>query len=181
MSLITDLNWKKDSLGYSEFVEPIVSVVERIGEVIIKHYNDINVKDLCRCSRIILSGTTLKDRRAIQEPEKFSWLKQTDKPVLGICAGMEIIGQVFNMQIVSGLEIGMTQITTLKDNTLFSGIFKAYSLHKYAVKPSADFEVLAKSAQCVQAIKHKTKPIYGVLFHPEVRNVDILKRFVTLN
>jgi GMP synthase-like glutamine amidotransferase len=30
----------------------------------------------------------------------------------------------------------------------------------------------------VQAIKHKQKDIFGVLFHPEVRNREIIERFV---
>ena len=75
-------------------------------------------------------------------------------------------------------EIGMTEITTSKANLLFSSKFKAYSLHNYALVPSADFEVLAESTNCVQAIKHKQKDIYGVLFHPEVRNKGVLQRFI---
>jgi GMP synthase (glutamine-hydrolysing) len=66
----------------------------------------------------------------------------------------------------------------LKDNPLFSGDFRAYSLHTIRVDLPDEFEVWAQSAKCVQAIKHKTKPIYGVLFHPEVRNQEILKNFV---
>ena len=58
--------------------------------------------------------------------------------------------------------------------------FEAYELHNYSVKPSKDFEILAKSKKCVQAIKHKSKPIYGILFHPEVRNKWIIKRFLKL-
>ena len=76
------------------------------------------------------------------------------------------------------LGIGMTQITTLKANPLFSSTFKAYSLHNFSVVPSDDFEVLAESTHCVQAIKHRKRDVYGVLFHPEVRNKEILQRFI---
>jgi GMP synthase-like glutamine amidotransferase len=82
------------------------------------------------------------------------------------------------MRLIKCLEIGMTQITTLKENPLFSGNFKAYSLHSYCIASSGDFEVWAKSAKCIQIIKHKIKPIYGMLFHPEVRNQEMLKRFI---
>ncbi len=85
---------------------------------------------------------------------------------------------VFGARLVKSLEIGMTQITSLKENPLVSGEFKAYSLHSYCVEASEEFEVWAKSAKCIQIIKHKTKPIYGVLFHPEVRNQEIIKRFI---
>jgi GMP synthase (glutamine-hydrolysing) len=112
---------------------------------------------------------------------RFQWLKETEKPVLGICAGMETIGMVFGARLVKCLEIGMTHIISLKDNPLFSADFKAYSLHSYCVETSEEFEVWAKSAKCIQFIKHKTKPIYGALFHPEVRNQELIKRFIELN
>jgi len=38
--------------------------------------------------------------------------------------------------------------------------------------------VLAESAKCVHAIKHKLKDVYGVLFHPEVRNKEVVERFI---
>ena len=131
--------------------------------------------------QIILSGTALKDTATLSQPEKFDWLKETEKPVLGICAGMETIGVVFGCALIRCLEIGMTPISVVKENPFFSGDFKAYSLHSYCVEPSEDFEVLAKSAKCIQVIKHKNKPIYGVLFHPEVRNPELIKRFIHWN
>ncbi|HEX9863034.1 MAG TPA: hypothetical protein VGB11_07125, partial [Candidatus Bathyarchaeia archaeon] len=69
-------------------------------------------------------------------------------------------------------------VTTLMANPLFSSSFKAYALHNYSIQPSLEFDVLADSAKCVQAIKHKHKDIYGVLFHPEVRNKEIIQRFI---
>jgi GMP synthase-like glutamine amidotransferase len=90
---------------------------------------------------------------------------------------MQTIGLVFGGRIEKCCEIGMTEIVTSKVNLLFSSTFKAYALHNYALMPSGEFEVLAKSAKCVQAIKHKQKNIYGVLFHPEVRNREVVERF----
>lgn len=180
MILVVDMNWKKDSLGYYEFVAPLVEVVQKFEKVAVKHYSEIKTQDTVNYSRIIFSGAALKDVAFLRCPEKFSWLKQVDKPVLGICAGMEIIGLVFGLRLLRNLEIGMTKIITLKENPLFSGTFKAYSLHSYTVEPSENFETLAESTQCIQAIKHKQKSIYGVLFHPEVRNQEILEAFIQL-
>ena len=181
MILTVDMNWKKNSLGFYEFVLPITAVAEKLDECLVKHYLEVTDEDINRCDRIILSGTPLKDTATLSQPEKFAWLKETEKPVLGICAGMETIGLVFGMLMIRCLEIGMTQITTLKQNPLFCGDFKAYSLHSYCVEPSSDFDVWAKSAKCSQIIKHKIKPIYGVLFHPEVRNSELIKQFIILN
>jgi GMP synthase (glutamine-hydrolysing) len=181
MILIIDMNWKKDSLGYYEFVLPIASIAKSIDEYTAKHHLEVTNKELSQCDIVILSGTALKDMATLSRLEKFQWLKETEKPVLGICAGMETIGMVYGMRLTRCLEIGMTLVKVVKENPLFSGGLKAYSLHSVCVEPSADFEVWAESAKCAQVIKHKMKPIYGVLFHPEVRNPELIKRFLELN
>jgi GMP synthase-like glutamine amidotransferase len=179
MILVVDMNWKRGSLGYYEFVLPIVEVAQELEGCTVKHYAEVANADLAECSRIILSGTALKDNVTLGQPEKFQWLKTFDKPVLGICAGMQTIGVVFGLQLPRCLEIGMTEVKTLVENPLFSGTFRVYSLHNFSVESSEEFEVLAASEECPQVLKHKQKSIYGVLFHPEVRNADILKRFIS--
>jgi GMP synthase-like glutamine amidotransferase len=178
MILIVDMNYKKDSLGFSEFVSPIVTIVEKLDEYSVRHFSEIRHDDISRCRKVILSGTSLKDHATLQQVEKFQWIKGCDKPVLGICAGMQTIGLVFGTRLSDCVEIGMTETSTLKENILFSSKFKVYELHNYSVPTSTDFDVLAESEQCIQAFKHKKKVIYGVLFHPEVRNKDVLQRFV---
>jgi len=178
MILVVDMNFKKDSLGFYEFVSPIVNIAEELEECVVKHYTEVAPKDLQRSGKIILSGTALKDNATLNQTSNFKWMKDCDKPILGICAGMQTLGLVFGGRLQECLEIGMTQIETLKANPLFSSNFKAYSLHNYSIQPSDEFEALAESAKCIQAIKHKQKNIYGVLFHPEVRNPEIIQRFV---
>ncbi|MFA5312508.1 MAG: gamma-glutamyl-gamma-aminobutyrate hydrolase family protein, partial [Methanomassiliicoccales archaeon] len=46
-----------------------------------------------------------------------------------------------------------------------------------------EFEILAHSENCrIEAIRHRTRPIYGLQFHPEVENTehgyDIFKNFL---
>lgn len=181
MILIVDMNWKRSSLSYYEFVLPIVEIVGKLDECRIKHYGEVTSEDLSQCDRIILSGTALKDTVTLSQPEKFQWLKETEKPVFGICAGMQTCGIVFGASLVKCVEIGMTLITTVKENRFMQGNFNAYSLHSYCVEPSDEFEVWAKSDKCIQVVKHRTKPVYGVLFHPEVRNQELIKNFIEAN
>ena len=178
MILIVDMNWKKDSLGYYEFVLPIARIVVRVDRFITKHFLEVCSKDLNLCDKIILSGTTLKDNTTLNQLEKFNWLKKIEKPVLGICAGMETIGLIYGARLQECVEIGMTNISTTKENPLFKSDFAAYSLHSICVEESEEFESLARSPQCIQAIKQKNKDIYGVLFHPEVRNPEIITNFI---
>jgi GMP synthase-like glutamine amidotransferase len=181
MILVVDMNWKKDSLAYGEFVLPIVMAVEPLEPCKVKHYLEVESQEPADYSRIILSGTALKDFAFLEHLDRFSWIKNCEKPILGICAGMQTISQVYGVPLTACLQVGMTEIIPLKENPLFRGSFKAYALHSYSVTPSATFEVLAESSKCIQALKHKQKTIYGVLFHPEVRNPDILHRFAKLN
>jgi GMP synthase-like glutamine amidotransferase len=178
MILVVDMNFKKDSLGFPEFVSPIISVATELDECFVKHYLEMKQEDISNCSKIILSGTALKDNATLNQTDRFKWIKDCNKPILGICAGMQTTGLVFGAHLETCLEIGMTQIATLKANPLFSSTFRAYELHNYSVQPSIEFDVLADSAKCVQAIKHKQKDIYGVLFHPEVRNKEIIQHFI---
>jgi GMP synthase-like glutamine amidotransferase len=178
MILVVDMNSKKNSFGFYEFVLPIVSIAEELEKCVVKHYLEVNEKNLNSYDKIILSGSALKNIVTLDQTAGFAWLKNCGKPVLGICAGMQTIGLVFGGRLKNCREIGMTEIATLKANILFSSKFRAYTLHNYALVPSAEFEVLAESAKCVQAIKHKQKNIYGVLFHPEVRNNEVIKRFM---
>ncbi len=41
MILIVDMNWKKNSLGFYEFVLPVVEVAEKLDKCRIKHYLDL--------------------------------------------------------------------------------------------------------------------------------------------
>lgn len=177
MILIVDMNFKKASLGFYEFVLPIVTAIEGINSYIVKHYAELDPDELAEYDSVILSGTPLMDNATLTQLERFEWIKTCPKPMLGICAGMQTIASVFGSRLVKCLGIGMTDIVSLKESLLFSSAFKAYALHNFSIKPSRDFEILAKSARCVEAMKLQQRDVYGVLFHPEVRNPEILQHF----
>ena len=178
MILVVDMNSKENSFGFYEFVLPIVSIAEELEKCVVKHYLEMNEKSLDSYDKIILSGSALKNTATLNQTAQFTWINNCSKPILGICAGMQTVGLVFGGRLEKCREIGMTEIATLKENLLFSSRLKVYSLHNYAILPSDEFDVLAESSKCVQAIKHKRKAIYGVLFHPEVRNKEVVQRFI---
>jgi GMP synthase (glutamine-hydrolysing) len=180
MILLVDMNWKRDSLAYNEFVASIASVIEPLEKCVVKHFLEVDPSEIGNYSHIVLSGNALKDHEAVKHVDRFNWIKESDKPILGVCAGMQTTSLVFDVPLTPCLQIGMTEIKTIKENPLFQGKFSAYALHNFSIQPSEVFDVLAESSKCIQAIKHKHKKIYGVLFHPEVRNQEILRQFLTL-
>ena len=175
MILVIKVN--KFELHDEEFVRPITQLLNDFKVV---HYKNLKKIDLEKSEKIIICGTALKDNYFINDLRKFSWLKKYDKPVLGICAGMEIIGKIFNCSLKKSTEIGMAKIKTVKKNKLFDSEFEAYNLHNYTINTSKDVEVIANSIHCISAIKVKDKEIYGVLFHPEIRNKGIIGNFLKI-
>ena len=172
----------REQFSEREFVAPVAALINKKHKII--HYTKI--KNLEKYEKIIICGTAVQDFAFLDNFKKFSWLKTIDKPVLGICAGMQILGLLFGAKLVSSVEIGMTKIKILKDNPLLSfdldhSEFEAYNLHSCSLEKLDNFDILARSSKTVQALKHKTKPFYGLLSHPEVRNQDIIKRFVELD
>lgn len=102
----------------------------------------------------------------------FGW----DIPILGVCYGMQslanraIPGSVDNSD---KREFGRAELEIIKKNDLFTGIEKhtqvwmSHGDHVHEL--SSDYEIIAKTKTVdFAAIKHTTKAIYGVQFHPEV-------------
>jgi len=169
--MILIINTCKEKLSEIEFVKPIENIV---GDCITKHYSDITAEDIEQADKIIIAGTALKDFDYLEG--NFDWLKDTDKPVLGICAGMQLIAQAHNIPVEDFVTIGPRIVQVTTENTLAEGNFNAYFLHTKT--GTGDFQVLATTDGKACMIKHPNKDIYGVIFHPEVMNENIIRRFI---
>jgi anthranilate/para-aminobenzoate synthase component II len=179
MILVVDMNSTR--MGFSEFVLPLCSLVTLIDECKVTHYSEVSTAtSIDDYQKIILSGTPLKDTGYLNNIQPFEWMRECNVPILGICAGMQALGLLFDSFLIPCKEIGMKDIVTVRENPLFSSSFKGYELHRYGIDPSEDFEILATSKKCIQGIKHKKKDIYGVLFHPEVRKKEVIEAFILL-
>lgn len=150
-----------------------------------KHYSEISDEDLKKVDKVIICGTSLKDNNYLEDLDKFDWLLDFDKPVLGICAGMQILGGVFGGEIKKKTEIGFYFENS--DKTFLGLVegdtYEVYHLHNNYIYnwKEIGFEVFIQgdcSEHIAQAVKHKTKLFYGVLFHPEVRNKEMILEFV---
>ncbi len=96
-------------------------------------------------------------------------------PILGICYGLQLLIHNYGGQIVSKNrgEYGAAEVFFDIDNIIFSNLSKSSSVwmsHGDEVDTyNKDWGVIAKSSNdIIAALKHKTKEIYGVQFHPEV-------------
>lgn len=183
MILIVDLSYRPGSLSLDEFVAPVGRIVRREGDPPrIRHYTGLSLPDIVSADGAILCGTALKDYGYLEGMERFDWLPSFPRPVLGICAGMQVIARAYGGSVYQRAGIGMEKQQVVASDPLFDGekIFPAYELHCLSVAPPPSFMVLATSVSGAQIIRHRERPVYGVMFHPEVRNEWLIRRFLSL-
>ncbi len=120
---------------------------------------------------------------------------EIEVPILGVCLGHQIIGHVFGGKVgrVKPLH-GKSSLVKHDGKTIFSGVknpLEAGRYHSLAVlEVPRGFEVSAVSLSdgVIMGIRHKSKPIEGVQFHPESvlteyhsgEGLKIIKNFVDL-
>ncbi len=181
--LLVDLCFEKDSLSHYEFVHPIRDTLQQAGFFCdILHYTMVNAQALANYDKIILCGTALLDNEYAGHLLLFSWIKYFKKPILGICAGMQVIGGVYGGSIVKNQAIGLEEIEIVRTSSLLGEPrrIEGYHLHNYAVTLPQGLSLLAGRIDAALAFQRDTDPTYGIIFHPEVRNRWILERFAAL-
>jgi GMP synthase-like glutamine amidotransferase len=163
-----------------EFIKPIEKIlIENKIHFFTRPYSKLTENDLKKADKLIICGTSLQDNEFVKEIDKFQWITQSKKPILGICAGMQIISSIFGAKLRKSIEIGFYKENFTKQFLSLEGEHEVYHLHNnYATLPK-DFTSFTKS-KIPQAIKHKSREIYGVLFHPEVRNKVLIEEFAKL-
>lgn len=137
---------------------------------------------------IIFSGgpASVYDESAPKpHPEIFS----LNIPILGLCYGHQLIAKVFGGEVKRGntREYGVAQASIEYFNDIFSGLDRKETVwmsHYDTVNklPQA-FQILAQTENCpIAAFSHRSKPIYGLQWHPEVVHTthgkQILQNFI---
>lgn len=186
--LIINLCSKKESLHYNEFVLPIVDIIKKEENIKyeIIHFLDLNFKNITNFDKIIICGTSLIDFEYLENSEKFEVLYEFEGDILGICAGSQVVGLIFKSELKESSEIGLINIEIIKEDKLIENVnfSEIYSLHKKYVDlniENKDFEIIAKNeVPQIFKLKDLNRNIYGVLFHPEVRNKNLIINFLRL-
>ncbi len=163
--MILIINICKEKLHFYEFVKPIEEIIRNSNlDYTTKHYNDLKKEDINEASKIIICGTSLSDNQFLKDIKKFSWIKTYEKPLLGICGGAHLIGLSLGEKIKKKKQIGLKELILKHDFLGTEGMKQVYHLHNFHVLPEVFHE----------------KNFYATLFHPEVRNKEMILNFARL-
>jgi anthranilate synthase component II len=97
-------------------------------------------------------------------------------PIFGVCLGHQAMGQAFGGEVVRAKSImhGKTSAIRHTGDGVFKGLadgFTATRYHSLAVRRDTLPDVLEVNAWTedgeIMGLRHKTRPIHGVQFHPE--------------
>lgn len=107
------------------------------------------------------------------------YLNEIDIPILGICLGHQVMAKAYGGEVRTGTSGGYAsvEIEILDEDDLLKGFgsnLKVWSSHADEVSSlPPDFKVLARSGICeIEAMRHKTKPLFGIQWHPEVSHTE---------
>ena len=114
-------------------------------------------------------------------------------PILGVCLGHQIIGQVFGSKIIQAKKLmhGKTSKIISKKTGLLKNLPKTFEATRYhsliidKKSLSRDLEITAETKDgLIMSVRHKKYHVHGVQFHPESiktkLGIKILKNFIKI-
>ena len=112
-------------------------------------------------------------------------------PILGVCLGHQIIGQVFGSKIIQAKRLMHGKTSLIESNKIgilknLPSRFEATRYHSLIIDKKTLSNELVITAQTkdgiIMGIKHKKYNVHGVQFHPEsiktIIGIKILKNFI---
>lgn len=99
-----------------------------------------------------------------------------DLPILGVCLGHQSIGAAEGGEIITSQEIRHGKISQIRheNGPLFTGLpetFDVVRYHSLSIERAPLPDTLIADAFTadgeIMAVRHKTRPVFGVQFHPE--------------
>jgi len=167
-------------LSEYEFVTPLIQICRKSGaEVEVARYDSLRNVDPGRYSHAVISGTALKDFDYLNYVEDFEPLLEEGIPVLGICAGAQVIALYYGSKLEDLVIIGRHPIHVVRENPLLpSGTTHAYFLLSKVIVPTRKLIELGRTGEATSLYKVEGRETYGALFHPEVLNREVIRNFL---
>jgi GMP synthase-like glutamine amidotransferase len=159
--------------------------VRKFSECKVVNFRDVNERGQIAkgFDAVVIGGSAARivqasDRAKFEGIEEL--IKNCSVPLLGICFGHQMLCWAFGAEVGSlpqQVTNRFEDVKVIQSGEIFAGFKEGQTIPlaenhcDYVLKDSlnsAGFILLVDSPSCeVEAVKHKTKPFYGVQFHPE--------------
>jgi GMP synthase (glutamine-hydrolysing) len=157
----------------SKYIAELVRILDRLKPVLI-NYDSIDHSSIRDDDMIVLSGghgypVLWHDAEYRKE---IDIIKNHTGPIIGICLGFELVSHVYGSHLHQLIQRrkGMVTIIPASKNSIVTDMheLQVYENHNWSVqKLKLPLIALARSSDGIEVMKHISKPIYGMQFHPE--------------
>lgn len=163
--------------NYDSFVYNLVHYLEELDcKVVVKRNDQLHIDDVEEYDKILLSpGPGIPEEAGLLKPiiEKYA----ATKSILGVCLGMQAIGEVFGGRLLNLDEVHHGVATKIElfvdDEYLFDGLEKELMVgryHSWVVEKNLPPTLQATSYDEkgeIMSLRHTEFDVRGVQFHPE--------------
>jgi len=168
--------------NYDSFTYNLVQLIGSLGvEPVVKRNDEVTIADIEKLhpERIVISPGPCTPNEAGVSVDVVTHFGPTT-PLLGVCLGHQSIGQAYGGHVVRARRImhGKTSPIAHTGADIFAGLpapLEVARYHSLVVERASlpkELEVIAWTDEPgfedeIQALRHKTHPVWGVQFHPE--------------
>ncbi len=179
----------------SAFLKELVNLLQKVGvESEIVSRENFKAGQESEFDLLVLSGGHLANTNVMENleiyTEELKVIKNSQKPILGICLGHQLIATAFGGEVyrISDKVRGVFPITETSNHPILEGVenLDVFEAHQYAVKTNNPPLVsIAKSENGVEILGVKERKIIGFQFHPEMSQGEkggkqLIKNFIKI-
>ncbi|MFI3238977.1 MAG: aminodeoxychorismate/anthranilate synthase component II [Bacteroidales bacterium] len=164
--------------NYDSFTYNLSHLLKELGaEVTVVRNDVVDLDSIENFDKIVLSpgpGIPSEAGKLLEVIERFA----PTKSILGVCLGMQAIGEVFGGELENLSEVyhGIaSEIDIIADDSIYNGIDKSITVGRYHSWVVADnnfpesliVTARGKGTNDIMSVRHREYDVTGVQYHPE--------------
>lgn len=164
--------------NYDSFTYNLVHYLEDLGaKVMVLRNDEFDLEEIIPFHKILLSpGPGIPDQAGLLKPliQKYA----ATKSILGICLGLQAIGEVFGSKLLNinkvfhGIETEIQQVVGNEllfkniPNQFQAGRYHSWIIDRYGLSKDLEITSVDTTGQ-IMSVRHRLFDVRGVQFHPE--------------